>query len=152
MLSHAQQFETPWTGAPQDPLYSTISQTLLKFMSIESVMLSNHLTLCCPPLLPSVFSSIRVFSSELALHIRCPKYWSFSFSISPSSVYSGFISLRIDWFDLFALQGLSRVFSSISSLALSLLYSPTLTSLCDYCRNHSFDCTDLCRQSDIFAF
>ena len=112
-------------------------------MSTESVMLFNHLTLCCPPLLPSVFSSIRVFSSELALHIRCPKYWSFSFSISPSSVYSGFISLRIDWFDLFALQGLSRVFSSISSLALSLLYSPTFTFIQDYWKNHSFDYTGL---------
>ena len=81
-------------------------------MSTESVMLTNHLTLCCPLLLPSIFSSIRVFSSELTLHTRCPKYWSSSFSISPSSVYSGFISLRIDWFDLFALQGLSRVFCS----------------------------------------
>ena len=122
-------------------------------MCIESVILSNHLVLCCPfLLLPSIFPSTSIFSNELVLHIRCPKYWSFSFSISPSSVYSGFISLRIDWFDLFALQGLSRVFSSISSLALSLLYGPTLTSLCNYCKNHSFDCTDLCRQSDVFAF
>ena len=97
--------------AHQAPLPSTVSQSLLKFMYIESVMISNHLILCCPLLLPSIFSSIGNFSSELALHIRWLKYWSFSFSISPSSVYSGFISLRIDWFDLFALQGLSRVFS-----------------------------------------
>ena len=128
------------------------SPRLCLVMSTESVMLSNHLILCCLPLHLSVFSIIRVFSSELALHIKCPKYWSFSFSISPSSVYSGFIPLRIDWFDLFALQGLSRVFSSISSLALSLLYGPTLTSFCDYCKIRSFDCIDLCWQSDVFAF
>ena len=86
---------TPWTAARQTPLSSTISGSLLRFISIELVMLSNHLTLCCPHLLlPSIFSSIRVFSSESVLHIRCPKYWSFSLSISPSSEYSGLISLN----------------------------------------------------------
>ena len=89
----------PW----QTPLSFTISRSLLKFMSIESVMLSNHLILCCPFLiLPSIFPSIRDFSSEPALCIRWPKYWSFSFSSSPSNDYSGLISFRIDWFDLFA--------------------------------------------------
>ena len=97
---------TPWTAAPQVSLSFTISQSLLEFMSTESVMPSNHLILCCPLLLSSsVFPSIRVFTSELALHIRWPKYWSFSFSISPSSEYSGLISFRINWFDLLAVQG-----------------------------------------------
>ena len=82
----------------------TNSRSLLKFMSIESVMPFNHLILCCPLLLPSIFPSVRVFSSELALHIRWPKYWTFSFSISPSNEYSGLISFRIDWFDLLAVQ------------------------------------------------
>ena len=105
-LSHVQLFVAPWTAAYQSSLSITISQSLLKFMSIESVMLSNHLILCCPLLLlPSVFPSIRVFSNGLALCIRCPKYWSFSFSISPSNNYSGLISFKIDWFDLLALQG-----------------------------------------------
>ena len=95
----------PWTAACQAPLSFTISQSVLKFMPIDSVMLSNHLILCCPLLLlPSTFPSIRVFSSESALRIRWPKYWSFSFSISPSSDYSGLISFRIDWFELFAVQ------------------------------------------------
>ena len=101
-----QLFMTPWTAAHQAPLSSTISQSLLRCMSIESVMLSNHLILCCPLLLlPSIFPSIRVFSSELALHMRWPKQWSFSFSITPSNEYSGLISFRIDWFDLLAVQG-----------------------------------------------
>ena len=95
---------TPGTAACQAPLYSTISQSLLKFMSIESVMLSNHLIFRGPLLLlPSIFPSIRVFSNELALHIPWPKYW--SFSNSPSNEYSGLISFRIDWFDLLAVQG-----------------------------------------------
>ena len=101
------------TAAHQIALSSTISQSLLKFMSTESVMLSNHLILCHPLLiLPSVFPSIRAFSSELALCIRWPKYYSFSFRISPSNEYSWLISFRIDWFDLLAVQGTSRVFSS----------------------------------------
>ena len=95
-----QLFATPWTAAHQTPLSCTISRSLLKFMSIQSVMLSNHLILCHPLLLlPSIFPSIRVFS---AFHIRWSKYWSFSFSNSPSNEYSGLISLRIDWFDLLA--------------------------------------------------
>ena len=99
LLSHFRLFVTAWTVAWQAPLSSTISQSLLKFMSIESVMLSNHLILCYSFLfLPSIFPSIRVFSSEVALRIRWPKYW--SFSISPSNEYSELVSIRIDWFDL----------------------------------------------------
>ena len=96
---------TPWTAACQVSLSITISRSLLKFMSIESVMPSNHLILSCPLLLlPSVFPSIRVFPNESVLCIRWPKYWSFSFSISPSNEYSGLISFRMDWFDLPAVQ------------------------------------------------
>ena len=95
---------TPLTAAHQAPLYFTISQSLFKFMPIELMMLSNHLILCCPLLLPSIFPSIRVFSNELALRIRWPKYWSFSFNISPSNEYSGLI-FRMDWLDLSAVQG-----------------------------------------------
>ena len=104
-LSHVWLFVTPWTAARQASLSFTISQSLLKLMSIELVMPSNHLILCYPLfLLPSIFPTIRVFSSELVLRIRWPKYWSFSFSISPSNEYLGLISCRIDWFDLFAVQ------------------------------------------------
>ena len=125
-----------------------ISQSLLKFMPIKSVMSSNHLVLCCPLLLlPSIFSSIRVFSNESTLHIRWPEYWSFSFSVSPSSEYSGLISLRIDWFYLLAPQS-----KSISYLALSLLCDLTLTYIHDYWKNHSFDYTDLCQQNDVSPF
>ena len=95
---------TPWTSAHQAPLSSTMSRSLLKFMFIELVMLFNHLILCYPLLLPLVLPSIRVFSSESVLHLRWPKYWSFSFSNSPSNRYLGFISFRVDWFDLFAFQ------------------------------------------------
>ena len=96
----------PWTAARQASLSITNSRSLLKFMSIESVTPSNHLILCCPLLLlPSIFPSIRVFSSESALHIRWPKYWTFSFSISRSNEYSGLISFRMDWLDLLAVQG-----------------------------------------------
>ena len=97
-------FPTPWTGAHQAPLSSTVSPNLLKFMCIESVMLSNHLILS-PLLMPSVFPSIRVFSNESALHITWSKYWSFSFSNSPSNEYSELISLRVNWLDLLAVQG-----------------------------------------------
>ena len=104
LLSHVGLFETPWTAACQASLSFTISQNLLKLMSIESVMSSHHLILCCPLLLlPSIFPSFRVFSNELALHIRWPKCW--SFSISPSNEFSGLISFRMDWFDLLAVQG-----------------------------------------------
>ena len=104
-LSRVHLFETPWTAAHLASLFLTISQSLLKLMSIKSVMPSNYFILRCPLLLrPSIFSSFRVFSSELALCIRWPKFWSFSFSISPSNEYSGLISFRMDWFDL-AMQG-----------------------------------------------
>ena len=103
----------PWTAACQASLSITNSWSLLKLMSIESVMPSNLLILCLPLfLLPSIFPSIRVFSNESVLHIRWPNYWSFSFSNSPSNEYSGLISFRIDWFDVFAVQVVSRVFSS----------------------------------------
>ena len=133
---------TPWTVARQASLSITNSQSLLKLMSIALVMPSNHLILCRPLLLlPSIFPSIRVFCSESVLHIRWPKYWSFSFSISPSNEYLALISSRIDWLDLLAVQGIfkSPQFKSISSSALSLLYGPTLTSIHDYWKNHSFD-------------
>ena len=104
-LSHVQLSVTPWTASHQASLFFTISRSLLKLMSIESTMSSNHLILCYPLLLPSsIFPSIRVFSNESALRIRWPKYWSFSFSISPSNEYSGLISFRIDWFDFFVVQ------------------------------------------------
>ena len=105
-LSHVQLFVTPWTAACQASLFITNFQSLFKFMSIELVISSNHLILRRPLLLlPSVFPSIRVFSNESVLHIRWPKYWSFSFSISPSNEYSGLISFRMDWLDLLAVQG-----------------------------------------------
>ena len=105
-LSHVQLFATPWTAACQDFQSSTNSCSLLKLMSIKSVMTSNHLILHCSLLLPpSVFPSIRVFSNESVLHIKWPKYWSFSFNISPSNEYSRLISFRMDWLDLFAVQG-----------------------------------------------
>ena len=104
-LSYVRLFVTPQTAARQVSLSITNSWSLLKFMSIKSVMPSNHLILCCPLLfLPSIFPSIRDFSSELALHIQWPKYWSFSFSISPSNENLGLISFRIDWLDLLAVQ------------------------------------------------
>ena len=128
-------------------------------MSIESVMLSNHLILCHSLLLLlSIFPSIRVFSNDSALCIRWPKYWSFSFSISPSNEYSGLISFRIDWFDLLAVHGTVKSllqqsqFKSISSSVLSLLYGPIVTSIHDYWKNQSFDYMDLCLQSDVFPF
>ena len=131
---------------------------LLRLMSIESVMPSNHLILYCPfLLLLSVFPSIRVFSNELALHIRWPKYWSFSFSISPSNDYSVLISFRIDWFDLFAVQGtfhnLRQHHSSKASiLQHSAFFMVPLTSIHNYRKNHSFDSTDLFWQRDVSAF
>ena len=116
-----------------------------KSMSIESVMPSNHLILCHPLLLlPSIFPSIRVFSNELALRIRWPKYWSYSFNISPSNEQPGLISFRMDWLDLLAVQGTLKSspmpqFKSINSLLLSFLYSPTLTSIRDPWKNNSLD-------------
>ena len=109
LLSHIQLFATLWTAACQASLSITNSQSLLKLMSIESVMPSNHLIFCSPLLLlTSIFPSIRVFSSESVLHIRWPKYWSFSFSINPSNEYSGLICFRMDWLDLLAVQGTLR--------------------------------------------
>ena len=134
--------ETPWTAALQPSLSFTISWSLLKLMSIELVISSNHLVLCHLLLiLPSIFPSIRVFFNESALHIRWPKYWNFSFSISTSNEYSGLISFRIDWLELLAVQGssLTPQFKSIDSLVLSFLYGPTLTSIYDYWKNHIFD-------------
>ena len=105
-LSRVQLFLTPWTAACQASLSITNSWSLHKLMSIESVMPSNHLIFCHPLLLlPSIFPNIRVFSNESALHIRWPKYWGFSFSISPSNEHSGLISFRMDWCDLLAVQG-----------------------------------------------
>ena len=101
-LSHVRLFATPWTAACQASLSITNSQSLLKLMSIKSLMPSNHLILCHPLLLPSIFPSNRVFSNESVLHSRWPKYWGFSFSISPSNEYSGLISSRMDWLDLLA--------------------------------------------------
>ena len=105
LLSRVQFFGTPWMAARQASLSFTVSRSLLKLMSTELVMPSSHLILSHPLLLPSIFSDIRVFSSELVLCIRWSKYWSFSFSISPSNEYSGLISFRVDWFDLLAVQG-----------------------------------------------
>ena len=115
-LSRVQLFATPWTAAGQASLSITSSWSFLKLMSIESVMPSNHLILYFHPLLlfPSVLPSIRVFSNESVLHIRWPKYWSFSFNISPSNEQSGLISFRVDWLDLLAVQGTFRVFSNIT--------------------------------------
>ena len=114
------------TAALQAPLSSTISWSLLKFMSIESVTLSNHLILCHPfLLLPSIFPSIRVFSSELALCIRWPKDWSFRFSISPSNECSGLISFRIDWFDLLAVQGTLKSLLQHHNLKAPILWRST---------------------------
>ena len=121
----------------------TNSWSAPKLMSIESVMRSNHLILCHPLLLPpSIFPSIRIFSNKSILHMRWPKYWSFSFSISPSKEYPGLISFRMDWLDLFAVQGTLKSLlqhQSISSSVLSFLFSPTLTSILDHWKNHSFD-------------
>ena len=140
-LSCVQLFATPWTEARQVSLSITNSQSLLKLMSIKSVMPSNHLNLCHPLLLlPSIFPSIRVFSSESVLCLMWPKYWSFSFSISPSNECSGLISFRIDWFESprDSQEPSPRLqFKSINSLALSLLHSPTLTSIHDHWKNHS---------------
>ena len=133
MLSHVQLSATPWIAAPQASLSFTNSWSLLKPMSIESVMPSNHLILCHPLLLPpSILPSIRVFSNELVLPIRWPKFWRFSFSISPSNEYSGLISFRIDWFDLLSVQGtlkslLQHHSSRVSTLCLSAFFMVQLS-------------------------
>ena len=136
----------------------TISQSLLKLMCIQSVIPSNHLILCHSLLLPSIFPRIRVFSNESVRRIRWPKYWSFSFSISPSNEYSGLFSFRIDWLDLFAVQGtlmslLQHHSSKASILQCSAFFVVQRTmSIYDYWKNHSLDYTDLCQQSNVSAF
>ena len=121
-LSPVWLFATPWTAAHQASLSITNSRSLLKLMSLESVMPSNHLILCCPLLLPpSIFLSIRIFSNESVLHFRWPKYWSFSLSISPSNEYSGLISFRMDWLNLLAVQGTLKGLLQHHSLIVSIL-------------------------------
>ena len=120
LLSYVRLFAAPWTEACQATLSITNSQSLLKLISIESVMPSNHLILCGPLLLPpSIFPSIRIFSNQSVYHIRWPKYWSFSFSISPSNEHSGLISFRMDWLDLLAVQG---TLLSLNGYHLGFLY------------------------------
>ena len=143
-LSRIQLFVTPWTTACQASLSVTNSWSLLKLMSIQSVMPSNHLILCRPLLLlPSIFPSIRVFSNELLLRIRWPKYWSFSFSISPSNEYSGLISFRMNWLDLLAAQGtlksLLQHHSSKASIPRRSAFFIVQLSHHDYWKNHSLD-------------
>ena len=144
---------TPWTAACWVSLFSTISWSLLKFIFMELVMLSNHLILCLPLLLlPSVFPSLRVFFNESTLYIRWPKYWSFSFSISPFKEYSGLISFSIDWFDLLAIQGTLKsllqyykVKASVlqcSAFCMIQLSNPFVTTR----KKHSFDYAELCWQ------
>ena len=144
-LSHVQLFATPWTAACQASLSFTISWGLLKLLSIESVMPSNHLILCHPLLLlPSIFPSIRVISNESSLPIRWPKYWSFSLSISPSNEYLGLISFRMDWLDLLAVQETLKSLLQQHSSKASILWCsaffivqfayPYMTT-----GNHSFD-------------
>ena len=138
LLSHVRLSATPWTAARQASLSMTNSQSLLKLKSIESVRPSNHLILHHPLLLlPSIFLSIMVFSSESVLRFRWPKYWSFSFSISPSNEYSGLISFRIDWFNLLAVQGILKNLLQHHSLKASILqrsafFMVQLTSIHDY--------------------
>ena len=160
-LSHVQLFATPWIAASQASPSITNSWSSLKLMSIESVMPSSHLILCRPLLLlPLIPRSIRVFSNESTLRMRWPKYWSYSFSISPSNEHPGLTSFRMDWLDLLVVQRTlmsllqhgspcspkdsqesspTPQFRSISSLVLSFLHSPTLTSIHDHWKNHSLD-------------
>ena len=145
LLIRFRLFGTPWTAACQASLSNSNSQSLVKLMSIESMMPSSHLILCHPLLLlPLIFPSIRVFSNESVFRIRWPKHWSFSLSISPSNEYSGLISFRMDWLDLLAVQGTQESaptpqLKSINFSVLSFLYSPALTFIHDYWENHSFD-------------
>ena len=140
LFSHVWFFATPWTVARlASPSYA-ISWSLLKHISIELVMPSNHLILCCPLLLlPSILPSIRVFSNEAALCIRWLKYWSFSFSISPSNEYSGLISFRMDWLDLLAVQGTHKSPQYHTSKASIHCHSAFFIAIYDYWKNHSFD-------------
>ena len=153
-LSHVQMFETPWAAACQASLSFTIFWSLLKLMSIESIMSSNHLILCHPLLLlPSTFPSISIFYNESALHIIWPKYG--SFSTSPSNEYSELISFKMYWFDFFVVQGIvkSLLQHHISKgliLWCSAFFMVQLSqSVHDYLKNHSFNCMNLCQQSDV---
>ena len=145
LLSHVWLFATLWTTARQVSLSITNSWNLLKLISIESVMPSNHLILCHPLLLlPSIFPSIRVFSNESARRIRWPQYWSFSFNISPSNEHSGLISFRMDWLDLLAVQRTLKSLLQLHSSKASILWRSDffivqLTSIHDYWKNHCFD-------------
>ena len=132
-LSRVRLFATPWTSACQAFLSFIISWSFLKLMSIESVMSSNHLILCRALLLPSIFPSIRVFCNESTLCIRWPKYWSFSFSISPSNEYSVLISFRMDWFDLLAVKRLSSLLQHHSSKASTVYAQSSLWSSSHIC-------------------
>ena len=149
---------TPWTAAHQASLSITNFLSLLKLMPIKSVMPSNHPILCCPLLLPPlIFPSIRVFYNESVLHIRWPKCWRVSFSLSLSNEYSGLISFTMDWLGLLAVQESQESFptpqfKSINSLVLSFLYSPALISYMTTGKKHSFDEMDLCWQSNVSAF
>ena len=145
-FGHVWFFATPWTAARQASLSITNSRGFPRLMWIESMMPSNHLILSRPLLLlPSIFPSIRVFSNESAVHIRWPKYWSFSFSISPSNEYSGLVSFRMDWYDLLAVQGtlqclLQHHSSKASILLPSAFFMVQLSHLYNgYWKNHSFD-------------
>ena len=152
-------FATPWTTARQAPLSFMISLSLLKLKFIESVMLPKNVTLCCHLLiLPSIFPNIRVFSNESSLRIRWPKYWSFSFGISSSNEYSGFISFRIDWFDLLAVQRTLKSLLQHHNLKISILWcsaffnGPAATYRHNYWKNNSFDYINLCQQNDVSSF
>ena len=157
MLSHVRLFVTPWTAARHSPLSFTTSLSLLKLISIVSMMPSNCLILCHPVLLqPSIFPSIRVFSNDSVLCIRWPKYWSFSFSLRPSNEYSGLISFRMDWLDLLSVQGtlksLLQHHNSKASILRNLAFFMVQLShqyMTGSWKNHSFDGMDLC---DVSAF
>ena len=156
LFSHVWLFATPWTAACQAYLSFTVSQSLLKLMSIESAMPSNHLVFCHPLLLlPLIFPSIGVFSNELTSPIRWSKYWSFSFSIRPSNEYSGLISFRIDWFDLLIVQGTLKSLLQYHSSKASILQHSAFFIVQfsdDYWKNHRCDSMDICWQSNVSAF
>ena len=158
LLSRVRLFVTPWTTACQAFLSFTISQSLFKLMSIESVMPSKHLILCGPLLLPSIFPSIRVFSNKSALHIRWSKYWSFGFSISPSNEYSELISFTFDWFDLLAVQetlkGLLQHHSSKASIFWRLAFFMVQLSHSCMITGKTIALTkqNFCQQNNVSAF
>ena len=155
-LSHVQLLDCTDHSTPGLPVHHQLGACS---NSCSSSWWRHRTIILCRPLLllPSVFPSIRVFSNESALPIRWPKYWSFSFSISPSNEYLGLISFRMDWFDLLAVQGTRKSspipqFENFNSSVFNFLYSPTLRSIRDYWKNHKFDYMDLCQQSNVSAF